>query len=141
MAFSADQSRQIEEALNNHTIDFNLRLNGIREQWWWPDKQLISVSDEMLLAIIVPVWQRDTFEMWEIIDWSRELTHSTWDERFLNFNEEDIRPYAVRAGMLLEETTEYRERATEQATSPSHIQTGSELADYVGAILTHQDRS
>lgn len=43
--------------------------------------------------------------------------------------------------MLLAETTEYRERATEQAASPSHIQTGSELADYVGAILTYRDRS
>lgn len=33
MVFSADQRRQIADALNNHTIDFNLRLTDVRERW------------------------------------------------------------------------------------------------------------
>ena len=63
MVFSADERRQIGDALNDHTIDFNLRLANRREQYGSPDKQLIPVSDEILLAIISPVWQRDAFEM------------------------------------------------------------------------------
>ena len=140
MVFSADARRQIGDALNDHTIDFNLKLTGFREQWWWPDKQLIPVSDEILLAIILPVWQRDTFEMWEKINWSEELARRIGDDKFLQLTEEGIRPYAVRAGMLLEETTEYAERVVEQTANPSHIQTGSELASYVAVILGEGNR-
>lgn len=135
MSFTREETRQIEDIFNDAMIDWNLAKKKEREEWAWQEKQDVPVEDSILMSILLPAWSQDVLETWFQIHWQQELATKTWNNRFSEFTEEQIKPYRVRAGMLLKETSEYLERKEEHRKSHSYLQTGSEVAGYIAWVL------
>lgn len=127
MWFTPEQRAQIAGIYNDDTIDWHLLIAEERKEFGDPIHQKIPVSDEILLAIILQSWQHTPFEECWSINWKNELVSKTDNQDFLDFLEVDLKPYRVRAGMLLEGTKDFKDRMKQEEESPSHMPIGSEI--------------